>query len=174
MEKYYSKDGLPIQLADVRVRYGKEQQVQDAWKDIVREKDETKRNQMVDKLIAVLTENVQENGFIGPKEVVETGRGNGFYLDDYQLYYMFFHHLKTLVEANVDNKMVDGALIHHAIKTTCVEYNGGVGSDKALRSQLTAFVMNDQDEYILPSIKEQKGKIHFIVQNMLRLHTTYG
>ncbi len=156
MEKYYSKIGFYL-APNVKIRFGQEESIQDLWKQIIEIDDVKARHERIDKLLKLMEQNKEKNGFLGKTDKVDCGDSRGFLLDDKYLYYLFFDNLKTLNNQNKDGKFSDGAVINSAIKATITSYAGGDKVNRELRLELTSPTIID-DKLIVPSIKKQKGK----------------
>lgn len=158
MEEVYSKIGLKF-LPDIKIRYGQEKLINNLWKEIIVINDEEKRHALIDDLLVLMEQNVENNGFFGRTNKVDCGRGNGFLLNDRELYYQFFENLKCLSMQNVEGKITEGSIINQAIKATILQYAGGDGGNRQLRYEKTMLLGENAD---VQSIAAQKGKNCFL------------
>lgn len=142
-------------LADLYVQYGIETGITGKWKEIIQEKDETKRKELIDNLISKLEKNKETNGFFGKDDVVKIDSINGFKIDDKELYYLFF---ETIKEGCEHAKKMDYSLVYRAVRNTLAKYFGKmVPNSKLLRMKLTNPNAGDKD-FVYPSISKQKEK----------------
>lgn len=136
------------------VRKGEIEGSENMWKDILSCKSEDEKRKMIDAYIKVTSQDA--NGFFGSEDVVSTGQGHGFILNDMNLYYIFFDNLKNYYEHNKtsDKKFSDGCVIDNVIRKTIQDYNGrGCSREKRLR--LTETEITDDGDIAFPSIKKQ-------------------
>lgn len=159
MKKYYSSIGIPT-CAEVKIQYGKENGIEDYWKEIIAIEDTQKRYERIDQLVDMMSNNKSNNGFFAHDDCIEIRAiGNKFTLDDNTIYHMFFDNIKNIVQDYQANNIVksDESIIFKAIGKTEKEYFGGMGANRKRRQDLTAIEITD-DDFIVPSIKALKGQ----------------
>ena len=142
---------------DLNIYYGQEESVIDKWKEIILIEDVNERHKAIDELLKVLNANSNNNGFIGPNLGLDIKDYSScqIYIDDNELYYLFFDNLRTLYKAREqsENNYDDDNIINYAIINTLNQYFDGYGKDPSLRIKLTKTVENPS-----PSVKLLKGK----------------
>lgn len=139
------------------VYQGQEKSVADKWLEIVQIEDVDERHIAIDKLLETMQKNAPENGFIRHDEALEVNNSYPceIYINDVELYYLFFDNLKELYDSN--KYQSNDALISISIKKTLDQYFGGYGTNLNERLYLTKSI-NQEDERVFPSIKDLKGK----------------
>lgn len=142
------------------VRYGKQEGIEDVWREIISCEDQNERHSRVDALIAKMEENTEANGFWRADEVLKIGFGistNGLHLDDRSIYYMLFDVLKELEKMNkkLPKPLSDGSLFYNAIHNTIDMYFGEYNGNAKLRNTLTEL---DFETFEHPSVAVLKGK----------------
>lgn len=156
MEVFYSSNKLEIG-AETKIRYGKQSSAANFWKEIIGIEDNQRRKEKIDEFIEVMEKNKEENGFFCREDVVKINEvSNGFKLDDKELYYEFFDTLRNL-KKNYPQEP-DFRILFHGVLNTVKNYFGGFNSDRNKRQHLTRTYVDENDEYIIPSIANQKGK----------------
>ncbi len=164
MEKSYSfnlktiLDNMSINGSSIR--YGKQDGVDNIWKQIIGTEDQNERYKLVDLLIDKMEENAKANGFWRADEELKISFGigtNAVHLDDRNVYYMLFDILKKLYELNQkqEEPLVDGSLFYNAIHNTIERYFGEYNGDSKLRLDLTSL---DFETFKYPSVSILKGK----------------
>lgn len=146
----------------ISIKFGKEENISQIWKEIVKLNDENIRKSYIDNLLQLLESNSDKNGFFTRDDMIDCGQGHGFLLDDKELYYMFFDNLKTLYDENKDKNYSDGKFFNTAIRTTIQQYAGGQGGNRSKRLSLTAQEITDDGDLSFPSIRNQKGQNTFL------------
>lgn len=143
------------------IRYGKQPDISNKWKEIIAEGDEEKRNIIIDELISDMEENYDKNGFWRAEDEIlinvgAFGGDNRFCLDDKSLYYDFFTCLKTQIEKNnaSENPKNEGFITYKTIKSFLNEYFGEYNGDLRKRNELTDY---DVETGECPSISLFKG-----------------
>jgi len=155
MKGFYSSIGLSI-AAETQIRYGKEDGFADMWKKIISIDNSDDRKKQINKMLNLIENNKEDNGFISRDEVIEINKmGNSFKIDDNELYYSFFEMLKLLKDNNPNEP--DSRIVFHGIRNTIKNYFGGFGGNRKARMQLTSIEIDD-DDIKIPSISAQKGK----------------
>ena len=141
------------------IRYGKEEKAVNAWKDIIAIDDEKKRNEEVDKLVAVLEENRKSNGFWGKDDSIVVNVSEEFKLDDNEIYHLLFKNLKLVVEQNAEKREQTDPreFMVLAINKTVVDYFGLVNPEKIKEREDIVYTDSDDLGHGV-SIKLQKGK----------------
>lgn len=154
MKAFYSSTGSSL-FAETQIKYGQQEVMKDGWKDIISIQNPVERRKKIDNVISLMERDKEENGFISRDEVVEINKnGNGFKIDDNEIYYLFFDTLKYLKENKTDAN--DEALSFLAVKSTVKNYFGGFGGNREERMKLTE--VNEFNDLATPSISAQKGK----------------
>ncbi|MBE7074133.1 MAG: hypothetical protein E7379_03475 [Clostridiales bacterium] len=162
-------------LPDVEIRYGKQENIENIWKEISQEPDVEQRKVLIDNLVGILEQNSEKNGFYGNQDIVDCGANRGFKIDDKEIYYIFFDYLKQIIENNLEAKPTDGAIINKAIRLTIDDYNAKEkkydykveyktseddieGRRRELRLLLTEKTYDQEsDDFICQSIDRQRG-----------------
>ena len=157
MQESYSSIGLPTIAPDTRIKYGQEESIKELWKKIINIEDPQKRKEVINKLLNTVEENSEINGFITRDEEVKISEmGDGFLLDDNELYYLFFDILRQQKNSSPDTS--DTLIILHSIRNTLFTYFGGFEGNRRKRTELTSMIVTDDDDLITPSISAQKGQ----------------
>lgn len=136
---------------------GKIEGSENMWKDIILCEDDEKRVKMIDSYVKIAS--ADSNGFFGLNDIISTGQGRGFVLDDMNLYYEFFKNLKMYFDYNesLEFKHNEGSVLDNAIRKTINDY-AGLGCDREKRLQLTQSTVTDDGDIKFPSIREQYKK----------------
>ena len=142
------------------VRYGKQEGIEDVWREIISCEDQNERYARVDALIAKMEENTETNGFWCAAEELKISYGignNAVHLDDRSIYYSLFDILQQLCEMNKKraNPLTDGSLFYNAIHNTIEIYFGEYQGNEKLRLDLTEM---DMEIFKYPSVSVLKGK----------------
>lgn len=154
----------------VELHFGQSLKAGEEWKKIVAEADEEKRHVLVDQLLeSVQEEDISTSSFFKEDEIISTGEGRGFKLNDRELYYLFFDLLKNLNDQNVEHKISDANLILTVVKETIKRYAGSknyVNADGKVDESVRRKVRLSKTERIFdeetgdidfPSISAQRG-----------------
>ena len=115
----------------------------------------TERNKKVDKLIDLMENHKDKNGFWGKTDAVSIRYlpMQEFKIDDKTIYYDLFENLnKKLKYTNLKN----GAALGVAIAETVSAYFGSIPADERKRAQLTQTHFDENDELVVPSISALK------------------
>lgn len=144
------------QFAETKIYYGR--QDNSPWEKIIEIEDPRKRNLEIDKLLANIARNNEENSFFNPSTTLSIPlTGNGFKLDDPNLYYLFFEILKALKEKNPPYEK--SYLTLKAVITTIKVYFDGLETNNTIHDELTYIkIDNLTQDRITPSISKQRGK----------------
>ena len=155
MEKYI--DGFDFDVSSLAYRYGKSDYVKD-YKTIANISDVTLRNKEVDELIDYLIDNRENNGLFGPNDIVYINRmfGQAIRLDDREVYYSFFENLNKNFKDNTDKS--SGYIVMKSIVKTIYEYYGPFDFENNKREVLTETYFDNDDNYVVPSVKNLKGQ----------------
>ena len=155
MENFY--DGFDFDMSDLAVRYGQYDGKID-YKQIA-SLDEEERNKIVDELDEELKQKKEITGFFGSDDIIYINRlwGNSFKIDDNEIYHLFFRNLGKAFKQYGDVK-TSGAIVMSSIGATVFEYLGRFDGNMKKRYALTSAYYDDDDNYVVPSIKELKNK----------------
>ena len=143
------------------MQYGIEKDISGVWKDIINTSSFLDAKTQIDDLLDRMENNSETNGFLGEKQDIHTDALNGFRLDDRDIYYMFFDQLKQCQEKAIQSgkPIPDGNIIFVAIRNTIQNYLGAPSNNaRNIRRALTDVEYIDDDDFVLPSIKKQKGQ----------------
>ena len=154
MEKFY--DGFDFDICSVAVRYGQYDGKID-YKQIA-SLEENERNKVVDGLVEEFNQKKDETGFFGNKDTIYINRflGNSFRINDNEIYHLFFKKLSDNLKTLKDQKT--GTVVMLTIRETVFDYLGKFNGDFKKRFDLTSAFYDDDDNYIIPSIKDLKNK----------------
>lgn len=147
-------------VADWYMQYGQQKGIQNQWKEIIAHNKDKVAHKQIDDLIKIMETNRTENGFFGANDDVFIGHGQGFKLDDPELYKLYFENLKTIDQQTPkdDEKSQDGLIIVLAIRKTVKDYLGKtITNARTQRLALTSIEITD-DGIVTPSIKNQRNK----------------
>lgn len=143
-----------------------QKQLSDAYfMEIINQEDSEKREQLIDKLIDLASEDSFETGFFTKEQEIDVGGfgGHSFYIDDNEIYYLFFDKVINVInelkkeDQSIADKMKK--IIAKAIKLTEIEYFGVGNQSRSNRLKLLAKVYDKEtDSFPVPSIKVMKGK----------------
>lgn len=155
MEKYI--DGFGFDMSPLAYRYG-ECDLAKGYRNIANISDAELRNKEIDKLIDHLIDNREDNGFFGPDDIVYINRmfGQAIRLDDREVYYSFFENLNRNFKDNPDKS--SGYIVMKSIIRTIYEYYGSFDFENNRRDILTETSFDDNDDFVVPSIKNLKGQ----------------
>lgn len=138
------------------IQYGSEPLIKNEWKRILQIEDRDERNAEIDKLVDKMEANSENNGFISSTQSVEINpMGNAIYLDDREIYYMFFDNLKMVKEQYPDQP--SGFIYAQAIEITLYDYFGTTNGSNEPRDSLTLLKEDENGKMVPPSIKNEKG-----------------
>ena len=155
MEKFY--DGISFDMSSLAVRYGKYDGEIDYRK--IAELEESERNKTVDKLVEEFNQKKEETGFFGQDDIIYINRlyGNLFKIDDNEIYHLFFKNLGNAFETYKDTKK-SGAIVMTTIMNTVYEYLGKFDGDMKKRYDLTESYYDENDNMVVPSIRDLKNQ----------------
>lgn len=155
MEKIY--DGISFDMSSLAVRYGKYDGEIDYRK--IAELEENERNKTVDKLVEEFNQKKEETGFFGQDDIIYINRlyGNSFKIDDNEIYHLFFKNLGNAFETYKDTKK-SGAIVMTTIMNTVYEYLGKFDGDMEKRFALTESYYDENDNMVVPSIRDLKNQ----------------
>ena len=155
MEQFY--DGIDFDMSAVAVRYGQYDGEIDYRK--IAELEECERNKMVDQLVEEFNQKKDETGFFGQDDIIYINRlyGSSFKIDDNEIYHLFFKNLDNAFKKFKDTKRT-GAIVMTTIMNTVYEYLGKFDGDMKKRYSLTESYFDENDNLIVPSIKDLKSK----------------
>ncbi len=143
--------GFPV----ISMRYGKEEGINKLWREICQIDEKEVRNNKVDELVLRMVKNKDKNGFWGPEDVLVISHlfMEQFKLDDMDIYHNFFSVLNEKTKKDFSFKTYA-----ESIFKTVTDYFGKIPKDNKKRAELTAAFFDNNDEFIVPSIKELKNK----------------
>lgn len=155
MEKFY--DGFDFDMSAAAVRYGKYDGKID-YKQIA-SLEESERIKVVDALVQDFVQKKEETGFFASDDCIYINRllGNSFKIDDNEIYHLFFRNLGKAFKESGDVK-TSGTIVMTTIRDTVYEYLGKFDGDSKKRFSLTQAYFDDDDNFVVPSIKELKNK----------------
>jgi hypothetical protein len=163
MKKHYSDINAPYLFADLKMVYGKQENVANDFQQILDEKDPEKRKNLINKYVDLFDKQKENNGFIGKKDLVKSQGNSGFLMDDLSIYEMFFSNMIYVKNAHKEAPI--GAITKKAIDLTIDQYFGLDSPDKQYRNSLSRAkyfdrdeVKNEEDMIQYPSIAVLKGK----------------
>ena len=159
--KVTNKDGWRGGVFDWFMQYGQQEGIQDQWKEIINQTNEVATKTQIDELIKTMENNSDNNGFFCANDDVAVDSMNGFKLDDPELYYLFFENLKVMSNQlkQGDKIPTDGIIIFKSVEKTVKDYLGMPKRNaREQRIALTSVEITDDDEFIMPSIKKQRGQ----------------
>ena len=165
MEKCYSyvqgKTLDQMSLNGTSIKYGKQEDIKDYWKQIVENDNQTARHFLVDRLLEKMQANCDKNGFWCPEEEIQTTFGierNAVHLDDKNIYYTFFDTLRVLHDKNKQTQtpQQDGTLAVRSVFSTIENYFGKFNGNLDLRNQLTELNF-ETFEYPSISVLQNQG-----------------
>ena len=146
----------------VTIYYGQEKDADIIWKGIVNVDDKIERDKLIDNLIKIMENNSQENGFFKSDDslMITLFPSRKIKIDDKKLYYDFFDNLKENYGLKQQGKTdkSDDVLISKAIRKTLLNYFGSVCQNFSKRQSATTVYIDDNEEEIIPSIKDLKSK----------------
>ena len=148
-------------FSDLIIQYGKEESIENQWKEIVKEKDKNLRHKKIDAIIEKLEANSTNNGFIQSKVGINIDCWHGFKVDDREIYYIFFKNLiKNCEELDKMGKTnYDGFVMYVSIRQTLDDYYGKrVENAYKIRKQLTEIDEDENGCFVVSSIKVLKGQ----------------
>jgi hypothetical protein len=149
-------------FADLTVVYGEKSDAKDYWKEIINETDIPKRNELILKFIDSFEKDNEKTGFLKRNDDVniDSLENHKFKIDDNDLYFTFFDNLKKWNNLAKEHKdITDGFIAYSSIKDTLNNYFGiYLHGTRDKRLNLTSVVANENDEFISPSIKIEKGQ----------------
>lgn len=133
--------------------------------NIVKETDQQKKKDMIDKLVDYASENSFETGFFAGDQEVEIGGfgGHSFVIDDQEIYYTFFNEIDRVINIFLENnKSVEDdwlSIIATAIYWAEIKYFGSGNQSRTNRLEILKNTCNrDDGRARVPSIKVLKGK----------------
>lgn len=151
-------DDLSFDFSCLAIRYGKYDGIIDYKK--IAELDEVKRNKAIDQLVEEFNQKKEETGFFGKDDGIYINRliGNIFKIDDNEIYYLFFKNLDEYFK-DYQNTGRNISAILKSVNKTINDYFGSVINDNGReRHLLTSAYYDDDDNYVIPSIKNLKNK----------------
>ncbi|MGD9901558.1 MAG: hypothetical protein AB7S44_03370 [Spirochaetales bacterium] len=144
------------------ITYGQEPKAFEKWHQIITIKNIKKRHKAIDSLLNTMITNKETNGFFSAQDeiVIRVFPPCSIKLDDKNLYYDFFDTLKENFETNQlkEKPMSELGLISYTIKMVTQNYFGAVPTDLNLRHRLTAIRPDENDNMVVPSISNLKGR----------------
>lgn len=145
--------------ATISIQYGKQEGIENKWKEIIAIEDKTARNKQIDLLIELMEKNAEQNGFFTKDQKVTISMlyMNCVLFDDKEMYYQFFEVLRNLSLQNTEGKLYDGAIIKRAIEQSEKLYWGGLETNRKARLEKTSMQIDD-DFVKIPSVKDLKGQ----------------
>jgi hypothetical protein len=164
MEKSYSyiqkKTMDQMSINGTSIKYGKESNIDEYWRQIANCNDQSSRYEMIDQLLMIMENNAAQNGFWRADDEIRITFGigsNAVHLDDKNIYYNFFDNLNYMYNKNneFDVPLKDGAIALRSVFGTIENYFGAYNGDINLRHQLTDM---NFDTFEYPSISVLKGK----------------
>ena len=149
-------------LTGLSMQYGKQDNIKNKWKEIVKIKDEQLRKKEILKLIKLMERNSINNGFFARKDeiIIRQSPKVSFKIDDTSIYYEFFNNIVKTIETiqQEEKQITDGAIISRSIQTTLKNYFGEYKTGNAKkRLDLLRTICNEDQEKI-KSIKSIKQK----------------
>lgn len=153
MEKIY--DGFDFDTSSVSVRYGKYNGKINYQK--IAQLEEPERTQTINALVEEFIQKKEETGFWCPNDVIYINRlyGNAFKIDDNEIYHLFFKKLQNNLEKTKDT-LTSGAIVMMSVQDTIYDYFGKFDGDEKKRYNLTTSYFDENDNYVVPSIKSLK------------------
>lgn len=143
-------------ISDVIIRYGIEPKVSGKYKEILAEKNKSKKHQLIDNLILTLSKNSFQNGFFDFDYEIEINalKMQSFKIDDSDIYYNFFDNLEKYLKQEKNTTL---ATIK-AILRTEKDYFGKLPTYASFsrRDILSQVKMNKNENWQIPSIKNFK------------------
>lgn len=155
MAQFYN--GFMFDASTVAMRYGKHNEPID-YKTIALIDDEQERNKQVDMLVSSLIADSENTGFFRPDDIIYINRllGNAIKVDDNEIYYQFFNMLNARFKEFPDKPT--GAIVMRSITDTVYDYFGKFDGDYKKRNSLTSGYFDDNDDLVIPSIRDIKGQ----------------
>lgn len=146
------------QFAETKIYYGQQDNIASTIDKISSIEDPRKRNIEINTLLEHMEQNSSENSFLNSSTTIHIPQtGNGFKLDDPNLYYLFFDVLKALKKKTPPYE--ESYLTLKAVITTIKIYFGGLNNNATIHDDLTYIKIDGAtQDCIIPSISNQKGK----------------
>lgn len=155
MAEFY--DGFGFDMSGLSIRYGK-QQGKPRYEEIAQLQDKRIRDKKVDELVKEFIKNKDKTGFFAPDDPIYINKmfGKVFTIDDNEIYHTFFDNLNANFSSREGRS--SGGIVMRSVYKTVLDYYGRFDGDQKKRYQLTSSSFDDEDNFIIPSIKNLKGQ----------------
>ena len=155
MAEFY--DGFGFDMSGLSIRYGK-QRGEPKYKDIAVLTEKRIRDKKVDELVKEFIKQKETTGFFAPDDNIYINKmfGKVFTIDDMEIYHTFFENLNANLTSSEGKS--SGGIVMRSVYKTVLDYYGRFDGDQKKRYKLTSSTFDNDDNFVVPSIKELKGQ----------------